>query len=290
MTRVVAVKTVRVLSISLMLALAAGATDLERAQKLYDRTDYRAAIDVLSKSSEQVNGRMLALEGQSWYQLGDFKKSIEHFEKAVQAEPANSTYYNWLGRAWGRRAEVSNPLMAPGYASKARSYFEKAVELNPRDQEAVNDLFSYYLEAPGFLGGGIDRASGLAERIKANDPAEYHFALAQIAERRKQWDLAEGQLRRAVELAPRQVGRVVDLAKFLARHGKFSEAEKTFQQAAKAEPESRKVIYARAETYIETGHNIDVAKKLLQQYMQMPLSPDDPSREEARKLLRKAGD
>ncbi|WP_321470026.1 tetratricopeptide repeat protein [uncultured Paludibaculum sp.] len=277
----------RVFIVSLLLSFCAAASDLDVAQKLYDRTDYQATLDVLKKSAESKTGPTWELAGKAAYQLGDFKKSIEFFEKASQANPSKSTYVNWLGRAWGRRAETANPFMAPGYASKARQYFEQAVALNPRDVEAVNDLFSYYLEAPGFLGGGMDKAMNLAEQIRTNDPAEYHFALAQIAQRRKQYDLAEGQLRKAAELAPKQVGRVLDLAKFLARRGKYGESETIFQQAASVDPSSKRILFARAEAYIETNRNLDLAKKLLNEYIHAPLSPDDPSRDDARRLLKR---
>jgi hypothetical protein len=32
------------------------------------------------------------------------------------------------------------------------------VALEPQNKEGLNDLFSHYLEAPGFLGGGTDMA------------------------------------------------------------------------------------------------------------------------------------
>lgn len=277
----------RVLIFMIVLGLAAFAGDLERARNLYNRTDYQAAIDILNKSAEPGNGATYELAGMCAYQLGDFKQSIAYFERAAAAEPDNARYQHWLGRAWGRRAETANPFSAPGYASKARQFFERSVALNPRNQEAVNDLFSYYLEAPGFLGGGIDKAAALTERIKSNDPAEYHYAQAQIAERRKQYDQAEGQLRRAVDLAPKQVGRLVDLAKFLARHGKYSESENTFSQAAKVAPESKQLLFARAEIYVETKRNLDMARQLLEQYLKSPLSPEDPPRQEARRLLKR---
>jgi len=119
----------------------------------------------------------------------------EAFEKAAAAEPSNSKYQNWLGRAYGRRAESSNPLSAPGLAVKARTAFEKAVDLNPANIEAMNDLFSYYIEAPGFLGGGLDKAEALAEKMKSRHAAEYHAALARLADRRKQPEIAERHLR-----------------------------------------------------------------------------------------------
>jgi len=263
------------------------ASDLERARDLYNRTEYQAAIALLRNSPEGRSAEAQEILGKSWYQTGDFKKAVEAFESVERLRPADARIKNWLGRSWGRRAETSNPLMAPGYAAKARRYFEEAVRLNPRDLEAVDDLFSYYLEAPGFLGGGLDKAAALAEQIKTNDPAEYHFALAQIAERRKQYDLAEGQLRKAVELAPKQVGRILDLARFLARRGKLSDAEQAFQQARAADPKNRQVLYAQAEVYIQSGRDFARARQLLKEYLDGPLTPEDPSREEARRLLQR---
>ena len=68
---------------------------------------------------------------------------------AAHSLPPNAECFLWLGRAYGRRAEIANPFMAPGYASKARQMFEKSVALDRSNREAVGDLFDYYLEAPG---------------------------------------------------------------------------------------------------------------------------------------------
>jgi len=276
--------------LGLLLGLAAAAlgADLERAQKLYDRTEYPAALEVLSKSSEPKGGAAWELAGKANFQLREFKKAIEAFSKATQAEPNNSRFYNWLGRAWGRRAEAMNPLLAAGYAADVRGNLERAVELDGKNQDAVSDLLSYYLAAPAMFGGGIDRARALAEKSKSNDAAEYQSLLARIAERQKQYDQAESRLRQAVALAPKDVGRTVDLAMFLSRRGKFNESDAAFQQAAKVEPDNRLVLYARAEAYIEAKRNLNTARDLLQQYLRLPLTPDDPSREDARRLLQRA--
>ena len=117
--------------------------------------------------------------------MGEFKKAGEAFERATQLDPKNSVYYHWLGKAHGRRAETSSPFTAPVWASKARQAFEKSVELDEDNIEAINDLFSYYLEAPGFLGGGLDKAAAIAQKINAIDPIEYHYAMAQIADKRQ---------------------------------------------------------------------------------------------------------
>lgn len=266
---------------------AASPADFERALSLYNRTDYRESLKMLS-SIQQKSPRMYALMGQNHLMLGDTKQAIEFFDKAAEAEPANASYRLWLGRAWGRRAEGANPISAPAYAARARQNFEKAVQMSPLDGEAAGDLFEFYLNAPGFLGGGLDKAAALADQIGKRDPAEGHWARARVAEKRKEFSSAESQLRRAVELAPHQVGRVIDLAKFLAKRGRFEESDRSFVEAQRIAPDSPKVLYARADTYIHSGRNIDTARELLKQYISSKLTPDDPPRNEALKLLEQA--
>lgn len=266
----------------------AWASDLDRARVLYARAEYRQAVELLKNSPEGRTPEGLWLAGRAWYQLGDYKKAVDALEKLVQARPQDSDAWLWLGRAWGRRAETSNMLVAPSYASRSRQCFEKAVALNPRNAEALNDLFTYYLEAPGFLGGGVDKAEALVAKIRAIDPAEAEYALAQIAEKRRQYESAEAHLRRAVELAPRQVGRIIDLARFLVRRGRLQEAEKTFDEAQAVAPDSPRVLFARAESYLRAGRKAE-ARKLLEQYLKAELTPEDPPREEALRLLAKLG-
>jgi len=273
--------------IALLLALPClcGQDSLKRAEELYQRTDYKASLTLLRDVSPS-SAAVYCLMGQDYFMLGEYKKATDSFEKALALEPSNSVYAHWLGRGFGRRAETSSPFTAPMHASKARQYFEHAVALDPANEEAMNDLFDYYLQAPGFLGGGYERAEQIAKRIAQQNEAEGHFAQAQLADKRKQFDTAEEQLRRAVELAPKQVGRVLDLAKYLAKRERFDESEATFDRAEALAPGSPKVDFARARTYVEHRRHLDRAKDLLIKYLRSDLTPDDPPRDEAESLLK----
>lgn len=267
--------------------LAAADTPVDRAERLLYRTDYEGALKALQGLPS--SGAVEYVKGRVFFNLGDFKKAASAFEKAIADSPSKSDYHLWLGRALGRRAETASIFTAPGLASKAREQFEQAVNLDPSNREALSDLFTYALEAPGFLGGGLDRAEKIAEQIRKEDPVEYHYALAQIAIKRKENQTAEQQLRAAMQLAPQQVGRVLDLAKFYARTGRLQEAETVFAQAEKVAPMSPKVKYSRAEAYIKARKNIDVAQKLLREYLNSrDLTVDDPPRQDAERLLKMA--
>jgi tetratricopeptide (TPR) repeat protein len=269
-------------------SLCAQPASLEQASKLYHRTDYEGSLKLLLAVPDK-DAPVYDLIGRNQFMLGEFKKASESYQQALAADPSNSEYEHWLGKALGKRAETASLFTAPGLASKARQHFEKAVALNSGNKEAVNDLFEYYLEAPGFLGGGLDKAARLAESIAALDPAEGLWAQSRIAERRKDYGKAEEQLRRAMQAAPMQVGRVVDLAKFLSKQGRIEESEQTFRAAERIEPNNPRLLYTRAETYIKAGRNIQTARELLKRYLSANLSPDDPSRQDAEKLLKQAG-
>jgi len=278
-------------TLALLLALAgavpAASPELDKARKLYNSTDFDGSLKVLL-AIQPKDGAVWELIGRNHYMNGDHKKATEAMEKAEAAEPNNAEYALWLGRAYGRRAETSSPFSAPGYASKARQYFERSVRLNPSNLDAESDLFEFYLEAPGILGGGLDKAEATAEQISRISPAEGYSAMAKLAEKRKEFGRAEEQLRRAIDLAPRQVGRFIDLARFLVKQGRFQEADQNFARAEAIAPDSLKLIYARAEIYVKSKHRLDVAKDLLQRYMSANLTPEDPPRSEAAKLLRQA--
>jgi len=255
-----------------------------KAEDLYQRTCYQESLRLLDQKSSDPDVQNLI--GRDYFMMGDFKKAIDNFQQAFDAAPTSDNAM-WLGRTWGRRAETSNPFFAPSYASKARQWLEKATELDPKNSDALADLFDYYLEAPGFLGGGYDKAQAVARQISAVDPAEGYFSRAKLAEKKNEYDAAEAQLRRAVEVAPREVGHVIALAKFLAKQGRSEESDAVFAKAERLAPQSPKVWYARADTLIKQKRNLSEARQLLEKYLQSSsLTPDDPSKSTAQKLLR----
>ena len=255
---------------------------------MYQHTEYESSLKILAQENAPDSPTYL-LTGKNYFMLGDYKKAIDSFEKALNENPRSSEAELWLGRAWGRRAENGGGPMAMIYASRTRQCFEKALALDPNNREAKNDLFDFYLNAPGFLGGGVDKAEAAARGIATERPAEYEFEQAQLAEKKSDFTGAEAHLRRAIELAPDQAGRIVDLARFLAKRGRLAESDRLFAQARALAPGKPGIALAEARANIENHRNLDEARKLILDYLQASLTPDDPPRQEAEKLLKRAG-
>src|ERR1700732_3215050 len=140
--------------------LTATSPDWRLARGLYQPTKYREALGILLPVV-QKDAATFGLIGQNYFMIGDYKKATEALEKAVAMEPNNAGFAHWLGRTYGRRAELGSPFTAPSYATKARQMFEKSVALDPSNKGALGDLLDFYLEAPGLLGGGVHKAEEL---------------------------------------------------------------------------------------------------------------------------------
>ncbi len=263
------------------------ASDLSKAEDRYRHTDFEASLAALDKHSSDPATNFLV--ARDYYMMGDFKKASEYLQTAVDEQPNNAEYRDWLGRAYGKRAETSNPLLAPGLASKARDAFEKAVELDPKNPDALSDMFDYYLEAPGFLGGGFDKAMGIAERTAKIDPAQAYFEKAKLAQKHKEFQSAEDHLRQAINAAPHSVGHLLALGRFLANQGRNKESDAVFMEAQTKHPNAPQVLFAWASVLVKQKRDLPQAKTMLEQYMQASLTPDDPPKNEARRLLKEVG-
>ena len=110
---------------------------------------------------------------------------------------------------------------------------------------------------------------------------------ARLEEKRKDMSAAEQHWRQAIEAAPTEPGRYVDLARFLARQGRHAESDAAFNRALEIAPARAQTKFQRARTYIESNRNLDQARQLLEEYLRSPRTPDDPPPTEAEELLKR---
>ena len=249
--------------------LAASPADLAQARQFYELTDYESSLRIL-QSIQPKDGPVLELIGRNHYMQAEYKKATEILEKAVSADPANAEYELWLGRAFGRRAETASPFTAPSNAGKARQHFEKAVQLDSRNMDALSDLFEYYLEAPGFMGGGLDKAESIASRLDRINPARAHELRAAIAESRNDDGTAEHELKLAIETSPHPAFQWSVLASFYEHRKRWPEMEDAINNCASSAATDRTAgvaLYDGAGVLIRARRDPELAAKMLQDYL-----------------------
>src|SRR4051812_42714580 len=128
--------------------------------------------------------------------MGD--AAVRECEQATQDDASNSDYQMWLGRAYGLKASKANMLSAFGIAKKVHIAFERAIQLNPANVQAMSDLGQFYVAAPSIVGGGVDRAQTLAAQIMPRSPAKAHRLLGFIAHKKNDLTAAEAEFKAAV--------------------------------------------------------------------------------------------
>jgi cytochrome c-type biogenesis protein CcmH/NrfG len=208
--------------------------------------------------------------------LTNWDASVAACQKAVALEPENGEYHLWLGRAYGEKADHSSFFSATGLAKKVRSEFEAAVRLDPNNVEARADLADFYVEAPGIMGGGVNKAANQAQQLAALDPAQAHLVRAQIAEKDNDQAAAEREFRAAIQASGGKPGTWMDLAQFYRRTNRFDEMQAAIQQATSAQ-KNQHVLLAAAEVLILTQRDLPAAAELLRRYLASETVEDAPA-------------
>ncbi len=228
-------------------------------------------------------------EGKKAYGQEEYKDAVDAFEQAVELDPNVPQYHIWLGRAYGRRAENMSKwrfLSALSLARKTLEHFEKAVELDETNKEALLSVLDFYREAPGMVGGGMEKAEEVARRIEKLYPADGARAWASIYDKREEFEQAEAKLREAVQIEPNEVDHLLSLASFLSRRGRYEESDKLFAQARQMAPDSPDLWFSRGKSLVRAGRGRDEARELLSRYAKADLPPDAAPRSEAKELLK----
>jgi tetratricopeptide (TPR) repeat protein len=243
------------------------ADDLAGSMLASGRVD--EAISTLKQqiSTQPSKAEAYNLLCRSYLSLGNWDAGIAACEKAVSLEPGNSRYHLWLGRIYGEKADDANFFSAASLAGKVRREFEQAVKLDPDNAETRTDLAEFYLEAPGIVGGGQDKARAEAEVLAKLDPARAHWVNGRIAEKRKDATTAEREYRAAIEVSHGDANAWLNLALFFRHEHRLDEMEDALKHAAAAEKIEPEVLVDAAETLQRANRNFDEAVRLLRRYL-----------------------
>src|SRR6185312_10852519 len=200
-----------------------------------------------------------------YFSMGDWDRGIAACEKAVALAPDNSRYHMWLGRIYGEKADTANFLSAASLAGKVRNEFEAAVRLDPNNVEARSDLGEFYLEAPGIVGGGRDKAE--AQALATLDPAKADYLKGRLAEKKKDFETAEKEYRAAIEASHGSALTWFNLALFFRHQQRWNDMEDAIQHAVSAQLDRPEIIMESGEVLLRSGRNVPAAVQYLRRYL-----------------------
>ena len=213
----------------------------------------------------------------AYFMLEEWDHGISACERAVNLAPQNSLYHLWLGRTYGEKADRAGFMSAAGLAKKVRSEFERAVELDPKSWQARTDLAEFYLEAPGIVGGGKDKARAQADVLASLNPAMAHYMNGRIAEKNKDTATAEREYRAAIEASHGGAHAWLNLALFYRHQNRLDEMEqalRTMESRPLDRPES---LMDGGSILLRTGRNYALGIELVRRYLSGPTVEEGPA-------------
>jgi tetratricopeptide (TPR) repeat protein len=212
------------------------------------------------------------------YSLEQWDLAANDCEQAVTLDGRSSDDHLWLARALGAQASRASFLSAYKLAKRVRAEFEEAVRLDPRSAEALADLGNYDYTAPGVVGGGIDKAVGVAAKMDRIDPIRAHELRGHIAEQRKDFGAAEREYKQALSASAHPAFQWMTLAGFYRGRERWTEMEsavRSGQNAAERDKRAAVALYSGAALLIQTKRDPARAAKMLEEYLAGSVKSED---------------
>lgn len=224
-----------------------------------------ALLKSLPPSAEASN-----LECRVRLMLEQWNAAAAACQEAVRQDGQNSNYHMWLGRALGEKADRASFLTAYSLAKRVRAEFEESVQLDPHNADALADLGEFYRQAPAVVGGGIEKAQGIAAQLDKVDPGRAHELRGRIAEKQKDFGTAEREFKQAIAMGAHPASQWIGLANFFSRRQRWTEMESAVHSGAAAaehDKHSGLALYDGASLLIENNRDPALAAKMLDDYL-----------------------
>ncbi len=211
------------------------AADLQPAISAFNEQHFAQAkslFDAAAKDPTTKNDALYYL-GRIAFEENDAETAKDYLEQSVALEPNSSDEYYWLGRAYGELAQKANILKQASYASSVHKYFQLAADKDPKNIAAQRGLFAFYIMAPGFMGGGIDKAEKTLSDIRKLSPIDADIKQLDLYGKKEESDKGLAQAKFLVATYPTSAEALFSAAHTFRNQKKLEEAIGAFEVASK---------------------------------------------------------
>ena len=199
-----------------------------------------------------------------------FAAAVPLLEKCVASEPGNSKFHQWLGRALGLQAAQNGIVSGALSVRRVKAELEKAIELDPLNLEARQDLAVMYRAVPGFLGGSNAKAAEQVAFIRRHDPALASQLDGDFLFAEKKYDAALPPYEESARLHPRAMIQV-RISLVYQQKQDWTQAFAALDRALALDPNFPFALYQVGRTSALSGLQLGRGEKCLHTYIAMPI-------------------
>src|SRR5207249_2619401 len=177
----------------------------------------------------------------------DTEKAEQLFEQATRLDPDFAEAF--AGLAWVHDWMYHDFDPTPARKEKARAAAEQAIRLQPDLPEAHLALGFYHYYCERNYQAALDE-SAIAKRSLPNS-AEVYMAIGAIERRQGKWEESTANLEKAASLSPKDAWILENLADNYRANKNFETADKLFDRAIEAAPNSLSARAQKAELAVD---------------------------------------
>jgi tetratricopeptide (TPR) repeat protein len=205
----------------------------------------------------------------------EFEKAETYLKQAIALNGNNADYHVALGSLLGEIAMDSNLIKQGMLAPRIKNEFETAAKLDPKNMEARWMLVNYYIRAPKFMGGDVEKGKAMADEIMKLNPAEGNSAWGAIWKSEKRNDLAEKNYLTAVALAPDSIKYYYTLARFYEAIPNTDKALEAYNKTAIKFPGNRMAYLQIGRVTANSGKMMEDGEKSLNEFIRLTVNKND---------------
>ena len=261
---------------------------LQAATQAYERYDYPNAVQLLQAAlkKEPQSSEIYLMLAKNYYEMEQWDAAITNAERAVAIHPDNSSNHEWLGRAYGEKADRAGGFSALSLAKKTHKELETAVHLDERNFSAAQALVEFDCSAPGIAGGGEDKARPVIARLAELDASEGHYAEGNCRRHKKDNATAELEFAKALASKPKSIDLVYDIGDHAMKHGNPELLLKVVEAGEKLNArDPRGEFYRGIRLVLETGKSAEAERLLRVRGVQIDQRPVTHGGRQARSQL-----
>jgi tetratricopeptide (TPR) repeat protein len=259
----------------LFVAITLQAQSVEQGIQLFQAKKYAEAQTVLLPQG-QTDATAAFYLGRIEMENNDADKAADWFERAVNLNPKNAAYFDWLARAYGTQAEHTSKFRMPFLARKLKNALDAGLGLDPDNLDIRDDLIVYYTRAPGFLGGSKEKALEMVIEIKKRNAYRGSAAAANLCAATKDTVCAERELQAMATTYPDSANVYASLAAFYTNQKQFDKAFAVLDERLRAKPNEPITLYQVGRTASLSGQNLERGEQALKAYLAGPTPERGP--------------
>jgi tetratricopeptide (TPR) repeat protein len=278
-------RVLNVPAILLTFVTFAAEPDLSAGISLFERENYAEAKAFFEKHNDGKNAQALYYLGRIGVEQEDYETAEAHLEKACALSPDTHEYVLWLGKAYGSHGREANMITKGLLAPKIHKAFARAVELKPDDVDSRQDLVSFYIEAPSFLGGSFEKAREQAAAIDALDSAEGARAFARIARVENKPEDAFAALKKGSEAHPDDVALAIDSALAAQEIKRWDDSFAILEGVVSRKPDAWLAMFYIGRGAAISGENLERGAQAIEKFLAESPKDDQFPRDAAHNRL-----